>query len=746
MDPQLSVPQDNAIKPMSERPNETSTHIDRASGAEMMRILRCVDAHLFAGFCTGPGLYDQDTLKRLDSLSEIAAQILQENASARVTGKRTIVFSGCGTSGRVAWLCARIFNRLLLSLQPGALPCFQYLLAGGDPSLVISNELPEDDPHLGARELMAVTAGYDSVLYFGISCGLSAPYVAGQLHYAMQQPNFTTCLIGFNPVQLARAVPIENWNLTFRDVALALDDLEKQMFACIAQQAESPPSQAMEADSTTFHIGQAIVMPYSTKWPFLKGLPGVIDKVAAELAEDGSRNYVVKVVQSSKLHHKYVSERELLAVPANASVSNGNGSVSSGNASASASNMSSPVSLPQASPAAQPPAARCFTLTPFIGPEAITGSSRMKGGSMTKILIDTIMLRAFAIVHGPALRITPVPFVHPPLRLSKTPTIPSSVSFLSLFEETYAAAYRPTQEIGRLIECAGRALQQPNGHLYYVSFGSAGVVGLMDQSEMVDTYGARLDEVRAFMIGGWIDADNRDGDLRGLGLPFQISHEDFVTTIVPTLTENDMVIGLDCGDDTGVRGPLLLALFEAVSRTPAWMGTVSVLSQDAGKPIFSSMWGLPLPRLVSHAVVYLKHHSINCTMPVFAEFAMKLLTNAITTGANIVKGAVYGNRMINLTVSNNKLFHRSVEIVSLIAKVDTPVATESLLRAIAQSDFPSEDFRRAPLSALIAVATPMTFIVPTAALLATGKYTYQTARAALSSGIRLCDLIHQATH
>ena len=50
-----------------------------------------------------------------------------------------------------------------------------------------------------------------------------------------------------------------------------------------------------------------------------------------------------------------------------------------------------------------------------------------------------------------------------------------------------------------------------------------------------------------------------------------------------------------------------------------------------------------------------------------AHFALKLVLNAITTCANVIRGAVHGNTMINLTVSNNKLFHRAAEIVAGLA-------------------------------------------------------------------------------
>lgn len=39
----------------------------------------------------------------------------------------------------------------------------------------------------------------------------------------------------------------------------------------------------------------------------------------------------------------------------------------------------------------------------------------------------------------------------------------------------------------------------------------------------------------------------------------------------------------------------------------------------------------------------------------FAGFAVKLVLNAISTGANILKGRVFGNSMVNLTVANDKV-------------------------------------------------------------------------------------------
>jgi hypothetical protein len=51
--------------------------------------------------------------------------------------------------------------------------------------------------------------------------------------------------------------------------------------------------------------------------------------------------------------------------------------------------------------------------------------------------------------------------------------------------------YFSVDSIAEVIGYAGNALAQQTKHLYYVGLGSSGLVGLIDASEMVDTYGCR---------------------------------------------------------------------------------------------------------------------------------------------------------------------------------------------------------------------------------------------------------------
>ena len=260
-----------------------------------MRLLRQSDAQLFNGYLNYPSLTDGCILDTIESVAQRVSHALS------VRGGR-VVLSGCGTSGRLAFLCARSFNRLwrqqqqqqqrlffpalfstgetktddvfsvsfsssspsssssssssvnagtdtLTAAVSNSAVCggggpFVYLLAGGDAALVTSQELTEDDPSQGAEDLAVILSSVPKVgdlivshyitlanrsvlllpkecpvVLVGITCGLSAPYVAGQLRACQHAPNVTaTVLIGFNPSEDARDVPIEKGGFTFREV------------------------------------------------------------------------------------------------------------------------------------------------------------------------------------------------------------------------------------------------------------------------------------------------------------------------------------------------------------------------------------------------------------------------------------------------------------------------------------------------------------------------------------------------
>ena len=76
---------------------------------------------------------------------------------------------------------------------------------------------------MGAADL----AKFENIgAYCGITCGLSAPYVAGQLVASMEN-GFETYLLGHNPPNQAKSAPIEKWDSTFQATVDKLANYEK---------------------------------------------------------------------------------------------------------------------------------------------------------------------------------------------------------------------------------------------------------------------------------------------------------------------------------------------------------------------------------------------------------------------------------------------------------------------------------------------------------------------------------------
>lgn len=68
----------------------------------------------------------------------------------------------------------------------------------------------------------------------GISCGLSAPYVAGQLNYCLSSSGVRRpIIIGFNPVSMAREVVPEGCKENFRQLLEQMDAGMKHALSCL---------------------------------------------------------------------------------------------------------------------------------------------------------------------------------------------------------------------------------------------------------------------------------------------------------------------------------------------------------------------------------------------------------------------------------------------------------------------------------------------------------------------------------
>lgn len=154
----------NNIK--TEEQNDRTAHIDQLSTLDMVRLINDEDKKV--------ALAVEKELPRIAAAVDIiAAQIKQ--------GGR-LIYSGCGTSGRLGILDA-VECPPTYSTDPGLVVG---LIAGGYGAMFKAVEGAEDDPELGASDLKNIDFCEKDVLV-GIAASGRTPYVLGAMAYAREK-------------------------------------------------------------------------------------------------------------------------------------------------------------------------------------------------------------------------------------------------------------------------------------------------------------------------------------------------------------------------------------------------------------------------------------------------------------------------------------------------------------------------------------------------------------------------------
>eukprot|EP00066_Takifugu_rubripes_P015225 XP_011604491.1 PREDICTED: glucokinase regulatory protein [Takifugu rubripes] len=520
--------------PVSEKSNPLTRDIDQASAIGIVRMLQACDGQMF----------EEDTaVKYQRLLSKQVVQTLVEVAKRvelilKDPQDSLVVLSGCGTSGRIAFLVASRFSRRLKDVNQSSV--YSYIIAGGDRALLSSQEAPEDDAKLGRLMLKEACEGKKRVVFIGVSCGLSAPFVAGQLDFCLRHPEvFTPVLVGFNPAHQARDEPIEGCTFTFRSVVQRMLELAQSQ--------------------------------------------------------------------------------------------------------------------------------RAFIISPAVGPEAISGSSRMKGGSATKILLEVILSTAQAAAFSRA-------------PLTETVTL----QYLLAYKNAVDVTYSRTEQISTLVEAAGKSLRC-GGRVCYLGWGTLAVLGLIDASECNPTFGADYEDIRGFIAGGYVELDNNEGPLTSLGPDFSISHEEFFRSVLPSLTDRDTVLLLYTHSDD--------------------LGEVAALARRVRE------------RTSSLHAIYHRGGGDNAATDRQWELSTKLLLNAISTGGHVLKGKVYRNHMVDVQVTNSKLYRRAARLLQKLSGHPKSRCEEALLKAIYQSEQLTSAIPLSDVRAHTAAANHRSRVVPLALIL-----------------------------
>ena len=221
------------------------------------------------------------------------------------------------------------------------------------------------------------------------------------------------------------------------------------------------------------------------------------------------------------------------------------------------------------------------------------------------------------------------------------------------------AAVKPA--IAQVVDAAASALLS-GGRIVYVGAGTSGRLGILDASEIPPTFSMPSEKVLALMAGGpnaMFKAQEGVEDSPTLG----------ATAVAQSnVDQRDIVIGLAASG----RTPFVLgALMEANKRAAATVG-VSCNSVS------------PLEKIANISVcVNVGPEVLTGSTRLKSGTAQKMVLNMISTGAMVRIGKCFGNRMVDLNASNEKLKARAVNLV-----VDLTEANQrEALLALKQADW-----------------------------------------------------------
>jgi len=182
-----------------------------------------------------------------------------------------------------------------------------------------------------------------------------------------------------------------------------------------------------------------------------------------------------------------------------------------------------------------------------------------------------------------------------------------------------------------------------NGRLFYVGAGTSGRLGVLDASECPPTFGVSPLLVQGIIAGG------KRALVRAVEGAEDKINDGIKAINKRKISAKDVVVGIAaCGLTPFVRA----ALKEAMKKGA---GTIFITCAP------ETVKDIPAEIVINPAV---GPEVITGSTRMKAGTATKLVLNLLTTTAMIKMGKVYGNLMVDLKATNNKLRDRSVRIVS----------------------------------------------------------------------------------
>jgi len=222
-----------------------------------------------------------------------------------------------------------------------------------------------------------------------------------------------------------------------------------------------------------------------------------------------------------------------------------------------------------------------------------------------------------------------------------------------------AAVARQRKQIAAAIDLIVERFRK-GGRLYYVGAGTSGRLGVLDASECPPTFGVPPSLVQGIIAGG------RRALVRAVEGAEDYAEDGAAAIENNRVRPSDIVVGLAaCGMTPFVHGALKQA---------RRIGAATIFVTCAPEAVEHIPAELIINPVVGPEVV-------TGSTRMKAGTATKLVLNTLTTGAMIRLGKTYGNLMVDLNATNEKLRDRSLRIVMEMTNLSRSGARQLLSRA-----------------------------------------------------------------
>jgi N-acetylmuramic acid 6-phosphate etherase len=198
-----------------------------------------------------------------------------------------------------------------------------------------------------------------------------------------------------------------------------------------------------------------------------------------------------------------------------------------------------------------------------------------------------------------------------------------------------------------------------NGRLIYIGAGTSGRLGLLDAVECVPTFSTSPELVQGILAGG------EAAFIRSVENIEDISEAGEADLRAVNLTAQDVVVGIAASG----RTPYVLGALAYATSIGAY--TVGI-SCNVPAPVLENVdTAIPIP---------IGSEVIAGSTRLKSGTAQKMVLNMLSTAAMIKLGKVYGNLMVDVKITNEKLGKRARNILMHLTSIDENQA-EALLQA-----------------------------------------------------------------